>query len=197
MNKDREQNLLNYTKTIELFDISNHGSDIGEWHYIQGHFDSTKNVLYDILNSGIMPDRLDICDCGVGFGTILFDLYLQSLDIPNVQFSFTGIEKNNQYNDFTKKNLLSLWNGNLRLIEGDIMEVDYSNWNFVYFYQPFSKSDLAMKFYHKVIHEAKNGTFIFGIDHFNIMTYGSQDLIGDFKKLKYHKFENCFLFQKI
>jgi hypothetical protein len=84
----------------------------------------------------------------------------------------------------------------LNLIEDDIMNVDYSNWNFIYFYQPFKVSDKAIKFYLKVIEEVKPGTIIIGLNHFQVQTYGDDNLISKFNELKCHKIDDIVVFQK-
>ena len=76
------------------------------------------------------------------------------------------------------------------------MNVDYSNWNFIYFYQPFKVADKAIKFYLKVIEEVKPGTIIIGLNHFQVQTYGDENLINLFKQLKFHKIDDIVIFQK-
>jgi hypothetical protein len=85
----------------------------------------------------------------------------------------------------------------LNLIEDDIMNVDYSNWNFIYFYQPFKVADKSIKFYLKVIEEVKPGTIIIGLNHFQVKTYGDEKLINLFNQLKPHKIDDVIVFQKL
>jgi hypothetical protein len=136
-----------------------------------------------------------MCDCGIGLGTVLYDLYLQSKEFDN-KFTFTGIEKYKRYTDPLRTHLLKYWNDELNIIEDDIMNVDYSNWNFIYFYQPFKVSDKAIKFYLKVIEEVKPGTIIIGLNHFQVQTYGDENLINLFNQLKCHKIDDIMVFEK-
>ena len=169
-----------------------------EWHYVQSDLEKNIFLLKRLNDYGILPKEVNICDCGIGLGTVMFDLFLQSKSINDKKFTFTGIEKFRPYIDYVKLNLYEYWENNLELIEGDIMEFDYSTWNFIFFYQPFSKSDKAMSFYNKVINECISGTLILGLDPYNIMTYGSnyRGLVDGFKRLKPFKIDDWYLFQK-
>jgi hypothetical protein len=167
----------------------------GEWHYIQADIETNIFLLKRLDELGLIPNEINICDCGIGLGTILYDIYLQSKEF-NKTFTFTGIEKYKRYTDTLRTHLLKYWNGELNLIEDDIMNVDYSNWNFIYFYQPFKIADKAIKFYLKVIEEVKPGTIIIGLNHFQVQTYGDENLINLFNQLKPHKVDDLVVFQK-
>ena len=167
----------------------------GEWHYIQADIETNIFLLKRLDELGLLPNEINMCDCGIGLGTILYDIYLQSKEF-NKTFTFTGIEKYKRYTDTLRTHLLKYWNGELNLIEDDIMNVDYSNWNFIYFYQPFKIADKAIKFYLKVIEEVKPGTIIIGLNHFQVQTYGDENLINLFNQLKPHKVDDLVVFQK-
>jgi len=167
----------------------------GEWHYIQADIETNIFLLKRLDELDLLPNEINMCDCGIGLGTILYDIYLQSKEF-NKTFTFTGIEKYKRYTDTLRTHLLKYWNGELNLIEDDIMNVDYSNWNFIYFYQPFKIADKAIKFYLKVIEEVKPGTIIIGLNHFQVQTYGDENLINLFNQLKPHKIDDLVVFQK-
>jgi hypothetical protein len=69
----------------------------GEWHYIQADIETNIFLLKRLNEVGLLSDEVNICDCGIGLGTILYDLYLQSKEFDN-KFTFTGIEKYKRYN---------------------------------------------------------------------------------------------------
>lgn len=167
----------------------------GEWHYIQSDLETNIFLLKRLDELNLLPNNINMCDCGLGLGTILYDLYLQSKEFNN-QFTFTGIEKYDRYIDALNTNLIKYWDNNLHLIHDDIMNVDLSKYNFIYFYQPFKVSDKAIQFYLKVIDEAPEGALIFGLNHFQIQTYGDNNLIDKFNKLKPYKVDDIILFKK-
>lgn len=196
--------LIEYWTTANEINCNSDGTnqkfiDSGEWHYIPYNLEKNIFLLKRLESSGLLPNVVHICDCGVGLATTLFDIYLQSKEIKNKKFSFTGIEKWEPYITFLKKNLIEYWNDELTLIHDDIMNQSYEKWNFIWFYQPFKVSDKAMNFYSKVITEVRPGTLIFGLDTFNMMSYGHQipGLIDSFLKLKMHKLDDTILFQKV
>lgn len=167
----------------------------GEWHYIQADIETNILLLKQLEDMGLLTNQINICDCGIGLGTVLFDLYLQSKEMPQ-KFTFTGVEKWQRYIEALNQNLIQFWNGELNLIHDDIMNIDYSNYNFIYFYQPFKVSDKAVKFYLKVIQEAPKDCLIMGLNHFQIHTYGDSVLNTEFSKLKQIKVDDIILFQK-
>ena len=116
--------------------------------------------LLDRLNErNLLNENNNMIDCGIGLGFTLFDFYLQSLNL-NKNFTFTGIEKQKVYVEYLKKNLLSFWNNELNLIEDDIMNHNYSDYNIVYSYSPFRSEKNLNEFYNKVVNEIKSGSII-------------------------------------
>lgn len=116
--------------------------------------------LLDRLNErNLLKENNNMIDCGIGLGFSLFDFYLQSLSL-NRSFTFTGIEKQKIYVDYLKKNLLSFWNGELNIIEDDIMNHSYSDYNIVYSYTPFRSRKSLNDFYNKIVYELKSGSII-------------------------------------
>ena len=52
--------------------------EAGEWHYIQADIETNIFLLKRLDEEGLLSSEVNICDCGIGLGTILYDLYLQS-----------------------------------------------------------------------------------------------------------------------
>ena len=169
--------------------------EAGEWHYIQSDLETNIFLLKRLDEVNLLPDEVNLCDCGIGLGTILYDLYLQSKEFDK-KFTFTGVEKHKRYIDDLNTNLIHYWNDDLDLVHDDIMNHEFSHYNFIYFYQPFKVADKAIKFYLKIIEEAQPGTIIIGLSHFQVQTYGHENLINLFNKLKCHKIDDIILFQK-
>ena len=116
--------------------------------------------LLDRLNErNLLKENNNMIDCGIGLGFSLFDFYLQSLSL-NRNFTFTGIEKQKVYVDYLKENLLSFWNEGLNIIEDDIMNHSYSDYNIVYSYTPFRSRKSLNDFYNKIAYELKSGSII-------------------------------------
>lgn len=194
--------LIEYiNKTVELDYQSDRWSDefvdSGEWHYIPSSLDDNIFLLRQLNELGILSDEVNICDCGIGLGTIMFDIFLQSKEFTNKKFTFTGIEKHTKYTNFVKENLLTYWEDKLDLIEGDILESDYSKYNLIYSYSPFNKADKLMSFYQRILETVKPETIIIGLDHYRIMNYGQDygDLIERFKKLKVYQLNDQIVFK--
>ena len=130
--------------------------------------------LLDRLNErNLLKENNNMIDCGIGLGFTLFDFYLQSINM-NQNFTFTGIEKQKVYVDYLKDNLLSFWNDELNLIEDDIMNHNYSDYNIVYSYTPFRSEEILNEFYNKVSNELKSGSIIienanWGLGHYGLL----------------------------
>lgn len=131
----------------------------GEWLYIQSNIDQNIFLLKRLDDLGLIPDSGKICDCGIGLGTAIFDIYLQSKDLEK-EYSFVGIEKQTNYVDYLNESLLSFWNEDLEIIQGDLMEQIYSEYDIVYCYTPFRDVDKLRDFYLKVISEMSEGSIL-------------------------------------
>ena len=129
-----------------------------EWHYISSKQNSF--LIKQLDDRLLLSGNNSICDCGIGLGTALFDLYLQSKEILDKNFTFTGIEKHRSYIDHFRNNLETYWDGNINYIEDDIMNQDYSNYNIVYTFSPFRTESLLMEFYTKIVSEIKKGSLL-------------------------------------
>ena len=100
----------------------------GEWLYIQSNIDQNIFLLKKLEDLGLIPDSGKICDCGIGLGTAIFDIYLQSKDLGK-KYSFVGIEKQANYLDYLNENLLSFWNEDLEVVSGDLMDQKYEEYD--------------------------------------------------------------------
>lgn len=131
----------------------------GEWLYIQSNIDQNIFLLKRLEDLGLIPDSGKICDCGIGLGTAIFDIYLQSKDLEK-EYSFVGIEKQSKYVDYLNESLLSFWDGNLEVVSGDLMDQKYDEYDIIYCYTPFRNVDKLREFYIKVISEMHEGAIL-------------------------------------
>jgi hypothetical protein len=81
------------------------------------------------------------------------------------RFKFTGIEKNSEYVTFVESRLANLWQGRLNLINGDIMQQDYSKHNIIYSYSQFNNTKKLDAMYTKIRDDIKVGSVL--IEHTN------------------------------
>ena len=152
----------------------------GEWLYIQSNIDQNIFLLKKLEDLGLIPDSGKICDCGIGLGTAIFDIYLQSKDLGK-KYSFVGIEKQANYLDYLNENLLSFWNEDLEVVSGDLMVQRYEEYNIVYCYTPFRDVDKLSNFYLKVISEMSEGSILienknWGLGEGEILSTISEDI---------------------
>ena len=152
----------------------------GEWLYIQSNIDQNIFLLKKLEDLGLIPDSGKICDCGIGLGTAIFDIYLQSKDLGK-KYSFVGIEKQANYLDYLNENLLSFWNEDLEVVSGDLMVQKYEEYNIVYCYTPFRDVDKLSNFYLKVISEMSEGSILienknWGLGEGEILSTISEDI---------------------
>ena len=149
--------------------------------------------LLDRLNErNLLKENNNMIDCGIGLGFSLFDFYLQSLSL-NRSFTFTGIEKQKVYVDYLKKNLLSFWNGELNIIEDDIMNHSYSDYNIVYSYTPFRSRKSLNDFYNKIVYELKSGSIIIENANWGL---GYYDLLKNIDLLEPIEIDDIHIFVK-
>ena len=197
MNEIIETSINDYLEASYNLQVtdSNEFIESGEW-YIQSNIKNNINLLRNLQENNLLPDEVNMCDAGIGLGTILFDFYLQSKEFTDKKFTFTGIEKYKIYIDYLNNNLIKYWDNQLELIHDDIMNQDFSKYNFIYVYTPFRTSNKLMSFYLKIVNEMPKGGIVIGLDHYRIHTYGSPELIEKFKELKYHNIESGILFTK-
>lgn len=134
-----------------------------EWHYILSDLESNIFLIKRLEESGLLSDKMVVCDAGIGLGTTLFDIFLQSKSLSDKEFEFWGIEKEEKYIKFLNEKLIDLWEGGLNLICGDIMSQNFSKFNLVYSYSPFKSIPKLETFYDKVISELERGSIL--IEH--------------------------------
>ena len=146
-------------KEFEMREMLVSKVDGDEWLYIQSNIDQNIFLLKKLENLGLIPDSGKICDCGIGLGTAIFDIYLQSKDLGK-KYSFVGIEKQSKYVDYLIKELLPFWNDDLEIILGDLMYQRYDNFDIVYSYTPFKDVEKLRLFYLKVISEMSEGSIL-------------------------------------
>jgi hypothetical protein len=132
-----------------------------EWHYIMSNLEQNIFLLERLKQNNLLnKNTINICDAGVGLGSALFDIYLQSKEIKDIKFTFTCIEKYQDYIEYLNQYLLHYWSNDLNIKKGDIMEQDYSNYDIVYSYSPFRSPRLLVDFYTKIKNEIKPNSLI-------------------------------------
>ena len=167
-------------KEFEIKEMLVNKIEDGEWLYIQSNIDQNIFLLKRLEDLGLIPDSGKICDCGIGLGTAIFDIYLQSKDLEK-EYSFIGIEKQSKYVDYLNESLLSFWDGNLEVVSGDLMDQKYNEYDIIYCYTPFRNVDKLREFYIKVISEMHEGTILIenknlGLGEGNILSSISNDI---------------------
>ena len=175
--------LIEYYQKAKEFEIKEmlvNKIEDGEWLYIQSNIDQNIFLLKRLEDLGLIPDSGKICDCGIGLGTAIFDIYLQSKDIEK-EYSFVGIEKQSKYVDYLNESLLSFWDGNLEVVSGDLMDQKYNEYDIIYCYTPFRNVDKLREFYLKVISEMNEGAILIenkhcGVGEGNILSSISDDI---------------------
>jgi len=146
-------------KEFEIADMFTSKTGNGEWLYIQSNPDQNIFLLKRLDDLGLIPHSGKICDCGIGLGTAIFDIYLQSKEIGK-DYSFAGIEKQPRYTDYLEASLLNFWDGRLDIVKGDLMDQNYAGYDIVYSYTPFRDADKLREFYLKVISEMREGALL-------------------------------------
>lgn len=165
-----------------------------EWHYIMSNLEQNIFLFKRLNEINLLPEIINICDAGIGLGTALFDLYLQSKEINDKKFQFFGIEKQPKYIEYLKNNLISHWNNELTVIESDIMDYDFSKHNIIYSYSPYRSPRSLLNFYTKLKNEINPGSLIIenrerglGLDYTLTMVEGLEKITLD----------DIFIFKKI
>lgn len=172
--------------TVDVF------SNAGENYNILSDINQNIFLLKQLDNLGLLKQTNRICDCGLGLGNALFEIYLQSKDIDK-EFIFKGVEKQKVYVDFILDNLLHLWKGNLSIENTDIMNVDYSLFNIIYSYSPYNNYNQLKSMYQKIISDIKSGSII--VEHAN-RGLGHFNLLEEFSELEKLELEYITIFKK-
>lgn len=172
--------------TVDIF------TNAGENYNILSDINQNIFLVKRLHELGLLQNENHICDCGIGLGNTLFEIFLQSKEVDR-KFNFTGIDKQKVYIDFIKENLLHLWS-DLRLIQDDIMNVNYSPYNIIYSYSPFNNYQQLKSMYQKISTEIKSGSII--IEHAN-RGLGHFDLLEEFDNLERIQLDYISVFKKI
>ena len=167
---------------------------LNEWHYIMSNLEQNIFLLERLKEKKLLKSEVKICDAGIGLGSALFDLYLQSKEIEDVNFKFYGIEKQIKYIQFLKENLINFWNGELNIIESDIIEENFSEYDIVYSYSPYVEEEDLFNFYTKLKNEIKPGSLI--IEN-REMGLGLKSILETVEGLEKIEIDDIFIFRKI
>lgn len=138
------------------------------WHYVVSDIQQNSFLVRNLEDFGLLQQNNNICDCGIGLGQALFDIYQQTLISGvlkrNKHFNFYGIEKNKYLIDFFEQNLKNFW-PSIEIIEDDIRNQNYSKYNIIYMNLPLKRIEDLQTFYLKVFNEIPKGGII--IEVFN------------------------------
>lgn len=167
--------------------------DFDEWHYVPSNLEQNIYLLKRLEEKNLLPNEINICDCGIGLGTTMYDVYLQSKEIDR-RFKFTGIEKYKPYIEYFNNNLKIYWNGDLTYIESEIMEYNYSDFNFIYSYSPFKTEEKLNLYYSKIISEIKSGSILV---EFRNSGLGYDSILENYKEIEPYQIDDITVFKKI
>lgn len=166
-----------------------------EWHYVISNIEQNIFLLQRLEERNLLSSENHICDCGIGLGVALFDIYQQSkLFTDGKSFNFYGIEKQKSYIEYLNNNLINYWEGNLNLIEDDIINQNYSKYNIVYTYTPFKTTEKLSVFYNKIISEIKSGSLLIENKNAGLGLHGILTELDGIKKIQ---IDDIVVFQKI
>ncbi len=183
--------ILSKNEELPLTDI------IQEWNYIVSDANFYEGIIQKLNSYGLLFDENKICDCGIGLGETLFNIYDQTKEITTKKFEFYGIEKNKfLYNSFNQY-LRSDWE-KIELIEGDIMQQNLSQYNIIYTYTPFKLIDKLSELYLKIVDEMPIGGVL--LENFN-KGLGIQNCLFDLLKEDYRveiiDLDGIIVYQKV
>ena len=167
--------------------------DFDEWHYVPSNLEQNIYLIKRLEEQNLLSNEVNICDCGIGLGTTMFDLYLQSKEIDK-KFTFSGVEKYRTYIEYFNKNLKSYWREDLTYIVSEIMDYNYSNFNFIYSYSPFKTEEKLNPYYSKLISEISTGSLLI---EFRNNGLGYEDILTNYKELKSYQIDDITVFKKI
>ena len=115
-------------------------------------------------------------------------------EFPGYDVEFWGIEKQKDYISFLNEKLIHYWDGNLNLIEGDIMNQDYSKFNIVYTYTPFKTFEKLHALYSKIISEVEPGSILVENKNAGLGLHG---ILTELEGIKKIHLDDTVVFQKI
>lgn len=165
-----------------------------EWHYVMSNLEQNILLLQRLEEKGLLQDEVNICDAGIGLGTALFDLYLQSKEIKNKKFSFSGIEKQEKYINYFNEKLSHFWANDLKVIEGDIMDQNYSGYNIIYSYSPYRSPRDLVNYYTKLKKDISPGSLIIENREKGIGLDSTLTMVEGLEKIQ---IDDIFVFRKL
>jgi hypothetical protein len=169
--------------------------EASEWHYILSNIEQNIFLLQRLDERNLLKDENHICDCGIGLGTALFDIYTQSkLFEDGKTFTFTGIEKQELYLDYLNNKLIKYWEGNLNVIHDDIMNQNYSKYNIIYTYTPFQIVEKLKELYNKIVSEVSVGSILVENKNAGLGLHGVLTEIEGLEKIE---LDDIVVFKKI
>jgi hypothetical protein len=165
-----------------------------EWHYVMSNLEQNILLLQRLEEKGLLQDEVNICDAGIGLGTALFDLYLQSKEIKNKKFSFSGREKQEKYINYFNEKLSHFWANDLKVIEGDIMDQNYSGYNIIYSYSPYRSPRDLVNYYTKLKKDISPGSLIIENREKGIGLDSTLTMVEGLEKIQ---IDDIFVFRKL
>jgi hypothetical protein len=166
-----------------------------EWHYVLSNIELNIFLLQRLEERSLLRQENHICDCGIGLGTALFDIYQQSkLFEDGKTFTFTGIEKQKMYVDYLNQRLIEHWEGNLELIHDDIMNQNYSKFNIIYTFTPFQTVDKLKELYSKIISEVESGSVLIENKNAGLGLHG---VLTDLEGIQKIELDDIVVFKKL
>lgn len=111
-----------------------------------GFFDSLVRLIRDKF-IGSEWDKRKFIDVGAGCG-------FRVLQAQQYNFNATGVEFYRRYVKFAKRYL------DINLIQDDAFNIDYSDYQVVYFYHPIADHKLEAKLEEKIHRDIKKGTYV-------------------------------------
>ena len=168
--------------------------DSEEWHYILSNIEQNIYLLKRLEERNLLKQENNIVDCGIGLGTALFDIYIQSKEFTDKSFTFTGIEKQKMYVDYLNQRLIEHWEGNLELIHDDIMNQNYSKFNIIYTFTPFQTDDKLKELYSKIISEVESGSVLIENKNAGLGLHG---VLTDLEGIQKIELDDIVVFKKL
>lgn len=165
-----------------------------EWHYIMSNLEQNIFLLKRLNQKKLLKSNIKICDAGIGLGSALFDIYLQSKEISEINFTFFGIEKQKKYLQFFNEHLKEFWNDEITLIESDILDCNFSNYDIVYSYSPFVNEESLQNYYNKLKNEIKPGSLIIENRERGL---GMSQILEKIEGLEKIEIDDIFVFKKL
>lgn len=175
-------------------DVKMNQLSLNEWHYIMSNLEQNIFLFKRLKEKNLLKSEVKICDAGIGLGAALFDLYLQSKEIDDVNFKFYGIEKQTKYIQYLRENLIDFWNEELNIIESDISEEDFSEYDIVYSYSPYIEEEDLFNFYTKLKNEIKPGSIIIENRERGL---GLKSVLEKVEGLEKIEIDDIFIFRKM